>query len=156
MQDSYFIKFQSDISNIKLPEEFTFPFSYEPHPLTELAAKELQENLKEVKNKNEISGKMYGVLVVQNTKGDLGYLVSFSGQEYDGKATINFVPPIYNRMEMAGFYKKGEEELVKINHKIAKSYVRCSIRVYIPPNFLSVDLLKLNYLRINRFGRNHS
>lgn len=118
MQDSYFIKFKSDISNYPLPEKFTFPFSYEPHPLTELAAKELQENLKAVKNRKEISGKMYGVLVVQNTVGDLGFLASFSGQEYDGKTPVNFVPPIYNRMEMEGFYKKGEEELVKINHKI--------------------------------------
>ncbi len=118
MQDSYFIKFKSDVSNHTIPEKFTFPFSYEPHPLTELAAKELQEHLKSAKITNEISGKMYGILVVQNKGGHLGYLVSFSGQEYDGKAPVNFVPPIYNRMEMEGFYKKGEEELVKINRKI--------------------------------------
>lgn len=118
MRDTYFIKFKSDISNYKLPEKFTFPFSYDPHPLTELAADELQENLKLTEKKNEISGKMYGVLLVQSTAGELGYLVSFSGQEYEGKALVNFVPPIYNRMEMEGFYKMGEEELVKINRKI--------------------------------------
>ncbi|WMN12139.1 RluA family pseudouridine synthase [Marivirga salinae] len=118
MQNSYFINFKSDISNYELPNKFTFPFSYEPHPLTELAANELQEILRTVKIKNEISGKMYGILVVQNKAGQLGYLVSFSGQEYAGKAPVNFVPPIYNRMEMEGFYKKGEEELVKINRKI--------------------------------------
>lgn len=118
MQDSYFIKFKSDISNYELPEEFTFPFSYEPHPLTQLAANELQKNLKDAEIKNEISGKMYGVLVVKNKSGELGYLVSFSGQDYEGKPPVNFVPPIYNRLEIEGFYKRGEKELEKINRRI--------------------------------------
>lgn len=118
MQDSYFIKFKSGPSNYSLPEKFTFPFSYEPHPLTELAASELQEKLKSAKIRNEISGKMYGVLVVQNQSGEIGYLTSFSGQDFEGAPPVNFVPPIYNRLELKGFYKKGEEELMKINQKI--------------------------------------
>ncbi|WP_296620981.1 RluA family pseudouridine synthase [Marivirga sp.] len=118
MQDSFFIKFKSDISNYKLPEKFTFPFSYEPHPLTELAANELQESLKAAEIKNEISGKMYGVLVVQNEIGEIGFLASFSGQDYEGEPPVNFVPPIYNRLEIEGFYKKGEKDLGKINRKI--------------------------------------
>jgi tRNA pseudouridine32 synthase/23S rRNA pseudouridine746 synthase len=118
MQDFYFINFNSDTSNYTLPEKFTFPFSYEPHPLTELAAHELQESLRFVKTENEISGKMYGVLVVENLDGQLGYLASFSGQDYEGKKAVNFVPPIYNRLEIEGFYKKGEEELDTINQKI--------------------------------------
>ncbi|RUA37894.1 MAG: RNA pseudouridine synthase, partial [Bacteroidetes bacterium] len=120
MQDSYFIKFKTDTSDYSLPEKFTFPFSYEPHPLTELAAKELQERLRNAKIKNEISGKMYGVLVVQNQIGEIGYLTSFSGQDYEGNPPVNFVPPIYDRLELEGFYKKGEEDLVKINQKIKK------------------------------------
>jgi tRNA pseudouridine32 synthase/23S rRNA pseudouridine746 synthase len=118
MQDPYFIKFKSDISNFTLPERFTFPFSYEPHPLTELAANELQEILRCAKIRNEISGKMYGVLVVRNQKGELGYLCSFSGQDYEGEPPVNFVPPIYNRLEVEGFYKKGEKELDTINKEI--------------------------------------
>lgn len=118
MPNSYFIKFKSDISKYALPEKFTFPFSYEPHPLTELAAKELQLSLSSVRIHNKISGKMYGILVVQDKAGQLGYLASFSGQDYEGEQAVDFVPPIYNRLEMEGFYKKGEEDLVKINQKI--------------------------------------
>ncbi|SMG43129.1 tRNA pseudouridine32 synthase / 23S rRNA pseudouridine746 synthase [Marivirga sericea] len=118
MQDTYFIKFKSDISNFTLPERFTFPFSYEPHPLTELAAKELQEILKSAKIRNEISGKMYGVLIVQNQQQELGFICSFSGQDYEGKPPVNFVPPIYDRLDIKGFYKKGEKELDYINQKI--------------------------------------
>ena len=118
MQDSCFHKFKSDISDYSLPERFTFPFSYEPHPLTELAANEIQEILKSAKIRNEISGKMYGVLVVQNRSGEIGYLTSFSGQDFEGAPPVNFVPPIYNRLELEGFYKKGEKELDRINQKI--------------------------------------
>lgn len=120
MQDSFFHKFKSDISNYSLPDRFTFPFSYEPHPLTELAANELQEILKSAKIRNEISGKMYGVLVAQNRLGEIGFFTSFSGQDYEGEPPVNFVPPIYNRLELEGFYKKGEEELVNVNKKIEK------------------------------------
>lgn len=118
MQDSYFIKYKTDTAAFSLPEKFTFPFSYEPHPLTELAASELQDQLKSAEIRNEISGKMYGVLVIQNQSGKIGYLTSFSGQDFEGEPPVNFVPPIYNRLELEGFYKRGEEDLDRINKKI--------------------------------------
>jgi hypothetical protein len=34
--------FKDPIDHIPLPEKFTFPFYYDPHPLSILAAKELQ------------------------------------------------------------------------------------------------------------------
>jgi len=37
--------FKHDISDIPLPEKFTYPFHYTPHPLCLLAAKEVQEYL---------------------------------------------------------------------------------------------------------------
>lgn len=42
---SCFTAFKSDISNIELPQAFTFPFYYEPHKLCEIAALELQQHL---------------------------------------------------------------------------------------------------------------
>ena len=50
------------------PERFTYPFCYEPHPLCEMAAKEVQayisshEEIREDADK----GKMFGVLVVEH------------------------------------------------------------------------------------------
>ena len=56
---------------IQVPDKFTFPFYYEPHPLTIVATKELQEylekqtdfkhefGLKDAELKNAI-GKMFG------------------------------------------------------------------------------------------------
>jgi tRNA pseudouridine32 synthase/23S rRNA pseudouridine746 synthase len=118
MQDKYFNNFQTDVSEIVLPKKFTFPFSYEPHSLTKIAAKELQQLLSKKSLEKEISGKMYGVLVVKNKNNELGFLASFSGQDYEGEEPANFVPPIFNRLNKEGFFKKGEEELRQINSRI--------------------------------------
>ena len=37
-----FIKFKGDTGQFSLPDKFTFPFYYQPHPLALLAAEELQ------------------------------------------------------------------------------------------------------------------
>jgi len=70
--------FPDRISNtIAPPEKFTFPFHYEPHPLAEYAAAELQRYLEaqtgldhnfglEPDKPDAAIGKMFGVLVVQD------------------------------------------------------------------------------------------
>ena len=45
MQNNVFQSFKSNISGISLPEKFTFPFYYEPHELSIIAANELQAYL---------------------------------------------------------------------------------------------------------------
>lgn len=40
-----FTRFTADISGYELPEQFTFPFYYTPHPLCVLAAEQLQLHL---------------------------------------------------------------------------------------------------------------
>ena len=79
----HFQHFKEDISGIQVPDKFTFPFYYEPHQLTLVAAKELQEylekqtdfehefGLKSAKLKNAI-GKMFGILVVKKTDDSIG------------------------------------------------------------------------------------
>ena len=83
-----FIEFSSNINGILLPKKFTYPFYYTPHPLAKIAAQELQNYLKNqtdiehnfgIENSQEENalGKMFGVLVVQNSAGNLGYLAAF-------------------------------------------------------------------------------
>jgi tRNA pseudouridine32 synthase/23S rRNA pseudouridine746 synthase len=45
-----FTPFLSGISAIDLPQNFTFPFYYSPHPLSLIACKELQDYLKNQKD----------------------------------------------------------------------------------------------------------
>ena len=91
MQNQFFQPFPTDISGISLPEKFTFPFYYQPPKLSEMAALELQNYLATQTNfdhnfglntaqKGLVIGKMFGVLVCQNEKGELGYLWAFSGK----------------------------------------------------------------------------
>ena len=65
-----FTPFSTDVSHIALPETFTFPFCYEPHPLSQVAAEQLQQHLQSQTDWQydfERDGKMFGVLVVKDT-----------------------------------------------------------------------------------------
>ena len=45
--ENLFTPFNTAIDGYSLPDKFTFPFFYQPHPLCELAAQELQQHLAE-------------------------------------------------------------------------------------------------------------
>ena len=125
----HFQHFKKDISGIQVPDKFTFPFYYEPHPLTLVATKELQEylekqtdfkhefGLKDTELKNAI-GKMFGVLVVKKTDNSLGYLAAFSGKLADKSLPDKFVPPIFNMRTEGSFYIQGEKKIEKIGAEI--------------------------------------
>ena len=125
----HFQHFKEDISGIQVPDKFTFPFYYEPHPLAKVATKEIQEYLvkqtdfehefgiKSVKQKNAI-GKMFGVLVVKKTDNSLGYLAAFSGKLADKSLPDKFVPPIFNMRTEGNFYIQGEKKIEKIGAEI--------------------------------------
>ena len=78
---SCFTPFLQNINALSLPETFTFPFYYQPHPLTIAAATQLQQQLEPLAHlKAEKAGKMFGVLVVQNDKNELGFLSATRGK----------------------------------------------------------------------------
>ena len=68
-------------TDIERPERFTYPFNYTPHPLCLLAAGELQRYIgSNGQWRDEVEkGKMFGVLVVTDATGDLGFLAAYSG-----------------------------------------------------------------------------
>lgn len=71
--------FHTPVTDIPLPEKFTYPFCYTPHPLCIAAAKEVQNYLnRQDRWKEELAqGKMFGVLVVETEEGETGYLAAF-------------------------------------------------------------------------------
>ena len=125
----YFQSFQSDVEGIALPERFNFPFHYVPHELALIAAKELQDYLQtqtdwehdfgmEQGKDGLIIGKMFGVLVVKNHSGDIGYLCAVSGRLAGQNLHEKFVPPVFDILVEEGFFRKGEAIITEINERI--------------------------------------
>jgi tRNA pseudouridine32 synthase/23S rRNA pseudouridine746 synthase len=126
-----FTPFQSDITNFSIPEKFTFPFYYEPHPIALLAAKELQDYIEnqsdfehnfgiESEKEGLVIGKMFGVLVVQKENGEIGYLSAFSGKLAKGNHHERFVPPVFDILLEDGFFRTQEEIISAINREIER------------------------------------
>jgi tRNA pseudouridine32 synthase/23S rRNA pseudouridine746 synthase len=124
-----FTRFKQPIDGFKIPDTFTFPFYYDPNPLAELAAKELQVYLTEQTdwehnfglNSNQIGleiGKMFGVLVVETMHGDLGYLAAFSGKLAGENHHKRFVPPVFDILTEDGLFRRNEELLNAYNRQI--------------------------------------
>lgn len=123
---SYFQYFLSDINEIKLPTKFTFPFYYEPHPLCELAVKEVQNYLSTQTDfehnfglkpgkKGTITGKMFGVLVVYNKENEIGYIAAVSGKLGEKNTHKMFVPPVYDMLAKDSFFLQEKEVLRNIS-----------------------------------------
>lgn len=127
-ENSIFSPFEEFKDRYLLPERFTFPFDYQPHPLSLLAVKKLQlhlENQQEWEHNfglkgqtGEIIGKMFGVLVVQTRENEIGYLAAFSGKLAGSNHHSKFVPPIFDGTADGGFLNSGMTELTRINEKI--------------------------------------
>lgn len=115
-------RFTTSISDIPLPERFTYPFCYTPHPLCVMAAEEVQHYLsKQSEWQEELSqGKMFGVLIVQTEDGSIGYLTAFSGILAGKNIHPYFVPPVYDLLQPQGFFKIEEENISTINRRIRR------------------------------------
>ena len=124
-----FIRFKSVTDGIELPDAFTFPFYYQPHPLSLLAANELQDYLENQFDANHnfglneeqeglVIGKMFGVLVVKNQADELGYLAAFSGKLANENHHDLFVEPVFDILDESGFYKREEEVVNEVNATI--------------------------------------
>ena len=103
-------------TDIQAPERFTYPFCYEPHPLCQLAAKEVQEyiashaEIKEDANR----GKMFGVLIVKSTSASYHFLAAYSGLLAGRNDWEYFVPPVYDAQQPDGYFKIKEREISQI------------------------------------------
>jgi len=126
-----FTPFNQPLDNYTLPECFTFPFCYQPDPLSLLAATELQEQLisynyglstdqneKGQANEGFSSGKMFGVLVVQKQNGELGYLSAFSGRLATPAQLPNFVPPVFDTFAEDGFFQEEQVVINQLNEQL--------------------------------------
>jgi len=109
--------FNKDIQHIALPEQFTYPFHYTPHPLCVLAAEEVQIYLTNRTDwHSELQqGKMFGVLVVRSTDKGIGFLAAFSGNLAGSNHHDYFVSPVYDLLNPNGYFKQEEARISSLN-----------------------------------------
>lgn len=114
-----------------LAEGLVFSLENEtPHPLCLLAVSELQLHLQHQQEwehnfgletsdtDGDVIGKMFGVLVVRTSAGELGYLAAFSGKLAGGNHHAGFVPPVFDGLVEGGFVNEGMLRLTEINEEI--------------------------------------
>lgn len=120
-QQTCFTSFRHNIESYALPERFTFPFYYQPHPLCLLAVQELQQQLNNNANYQQEfarTGKMFGVLLVKNLQGEVGYLCAFSGKLNVAQASINFVPAVFEALAPTDFYQRQNVIINQLNQQL--------------------------------------
>ncbi len=125
-------------TDIERPEHFNDPFCYEPHPLSILAAEEVQRYIMEHPEIKEDAdqGKMFGVLVVylprkdegerrkeitseiQDEGAGIGFLAAYSGLLAGRNDWEWFVPPVFDAQDPDGYFKVHERKITEMNHKV--------------------------------------
>jgi tRNA pseudouridine32 synthase/23S rRNA pseudouridine746 synthase len=160
----------ANINGITLPERFTFPFFYEPHPLTVIAATQLQHYLENQTELNHnfgltkhqrglVIGKMFGVLVVQDAEGKVGYLSAFSGKLAGSNDHPKFVPPVFDMLLEDSFFLKEQYILNSINDEVKtiesnKTYTKLQndLERFLNESAKETDILK-KQLKVNKDSR---
>lgn len=120
-KDAYFHEFDS--SGLPIPEKLNNPFYVQISPLGKKAFQHFCEHLltHPVVQKHfnaDGVGKMFGLLVVKNLVGKIGYLAAFSGKLNDSVNIPGFVLPVFDTSVYDGFYKIGERILDDINRAV--------------------------------------
>ena len=125
-----FCRFADQEAAIAMAESVSFNLDDNIHPLCKIAAMELQQYLQQQNgwihnfglNSNgtgAVIGKMFGVLAVRNSKGEVGYLSAFSGKLANGNHHDRFVDPIFDGLKEGSFLNTGMTRLSAINGEIA-------------------------------------
>ncbi|MFL9845286.1 RluA family pseudouridine synthase [Flavobacterium rhizosphaerae] len=161
----------NEIKGVTPPKRFTFPFFYQPHKLSEIAAEKLQNYLQSQTDiihnfglgdaaEGPVIGKMFGVLVVEDSYGRLGYLWAFSGKLGGTNLHKKFVPPVFDMLTENSFFLKEEETLNALNAKIEEiensshyQKLMADIKSFTEKSVKETDLLK-KFLRKNKLQRN--
>lgn len=105
------------------PARLANPFDNRPHSLAIRASDLLQQTLKSTPHLvqhmwQEAGGKMFGVLVVSDPAGRLGYLAGFSGMLNQSWLVPGFVPPLFEAGKLRDLLCHGEQALQDLSVRI--------------------------------------
>ncbi len=97
----------------ELPEKFTYPYCYQPHEAAKMAAGEVIRYIESREEwRDELqNGKMFGVLVVMDNAGKLGFTAAYSGLLQGRNDHGYFVPPVFDSQAPDGHFKTNERRI---------------------------------------------
>ena len=111
-----------------IPTQLNDPFGLAVPEICKIAVTELQGFIEEnssqwshdfgLEDKNTGKGKMFGVLVVRNAQGALGYLSTFSGKLGNGAHPSDFVPSLFDLASKDYFLSEGMTALTHMSNEI--------------------------------------
>ncbi len=155
-------RFESDISVVEAPQRFNNPFYYSPHALCVVAADEVRSmlSLDSVLAADAARGKMFGVLVVRDGDGKLGFLAAFSGLLAGRNRVPGFVPPVFDMQSPGGYFKQEEAGITALNMRIkdvecSDGYMAAIAAVAHVKQEMEIELAAMrNTMRLSRQRRN--
>lgn len=102
------------------PVRLNNPMGYAVDPLCQQAAEEVQRHITSVALwQDEIArGKMFGVLVVEDEEGQLGFLAAYSGLLAERNDWDYFVPAVFDFQQPDGYFKREEAAISAINQQL--------------------------------------
>ena len=109
-----------DTDKVHIPTSFNFPFNHIPNELSLIASSILKKELDSspIQHDFDVQGKMFGVLMVKNTNGELGFLKAFSGKLDQNEYPEGYVPPIFDLHDKDSFFKKEEKKVDLLTEEI--------------------------------------
>ena len=107
-------------SHLPRPGQLNNPFGYLPSPLCQQAAEEVRRYIESVPAWQEElrRGKMFGVLVVEDEQGQLGFLAAYSGLLADRNDWEWFVPAVFDFLQPDGYFEQEESAISLINQQL--------------------------------------
>ena len=109
--------FEPQPTPAEIPGRLRNPFENDPHPLAIAACDKLKGKLQRTLSERH-AGKMFGVLVVSDQAGNIGFLSSFSGMLNQQWQVSGFVPPVFDIEQQQLFWTEGETTLNELTAKI--------------------------------------
>ena len=109
-------------TQLPLPYRMNHPMGYVVSPLCEQAVREVQEEIRRHPDWLEEAdkGKMFGVLVVEDTEGQTGFLAAYSGQLCGRADWDYFVPAVFDYLQPDGYFKQEEARISDINRQVTE------------------------------------
>ncbi len=111
----------TDTDKVHIPSSFNFPFNHIPNELSLIASSILKKELDSspIEHDFDAQGKMFGVLLVKNTTGELGFLKAFSGKLDQNEYPEGYVPPVFDLHDKDSFFKKEEKKIDLLTEEIS-------------------------------------